>query len=184
MAAMVVDSSPLAGGSTRARMLFQTLLASAERQILITTPYFLPDYSARGEMIKAAKERGVEVKVIAPGQRHDHLLTRRSSRRLYGELLRGGIQLFEYRPSMIHAKIMIVDGLWCVVGSTNFDNRSFGLNDEVNLAAFGEELAARLLEDYNRDLAHCQAISYAKWVRRPVWERIHEWIGWFLERQQ
>jgi cardiolipin synthase A/B len=182
--AMVVNSSPSIGGSTRARMLFQTLLASAQKSIAITTPYFLPDKSARDEMIRAIKERGVEVRIITPGKHSDHLLTRTSSRRLYGDLLKAGAQIYEYEPAMIHAKVMIVDGLWSVVGSTNFDNRSFGLNDEINLAACDDKLAARLEMDFARDMADSREVTYDEWRRRSVFERAHEWLGWVLERQQ
>ncbi len=182
--ALVVDSSPTAGMSTRARMLYQTLLASAQESIYITTPYFLPDRSARQEMARAIRERGVEVKIITPGKNNDHLLTRRSSRRLYGELLRAGAVIYEYEPAMLHAKSMIVDRLWSVVGSTNFDNRSFGLNDEVNLAAFDRQLAERLEQDFRQDVAASRAVSYDEWRRRSIFERAHEWLGWILERQQ
>ena len=106
----------------------------ARRRIHITTPYFLPDRSARAEMVRAIQERGVAVKIITPGQHSDHLLTRRSSRRLYGPLLKAGAKIYEYEPTMIHTKVLVVDGIWSVVGSTNFDHRSFGINDEVNLA--------------------------------------------------
>ncbi|HET9530897.1 MAG TPA: phospholipase D-like domain-containing protein [Blastocatellia bacterium] len=183
-AVLIVDSSPSVGLSTRARMLFQSLLASASKTIHITTPYFLPDRSARQEIARAIKERGVEVRIITPGRHADHLLTRRSSRRLYGELLRAGAKIYEYKPSMIHTKSLIIDGIWSVVGSTNFDNRSFGLNDEVNLAAFDAGLADRLQEDFARDLAHSRAVSYDEWRRRSIFERAHEWLGWILERQQ
>jgi cardiolipin synthase len=182
--AMVVNSSPSAGASTRARMLFQTLLASANKSIYITTPYFLPDKSAREEMVRAVKERGVELKIVTPGKHSDHLLTRTSSRRLYGDLLKAGAQIYEYKPAMIHAKVMIIDGLCSVVGSTNFDNRSFGLNDEVNLAGFDAGLAERLQEDFARDMAESHAVTYDEWRRRSIFERAHEWLGWVLERQQ
>jgi len=182
--AMVVNSSPSAGRSTRARILFQTLLASARKSIYITTPYFLPDRSARREMVCAIKERGVEIKIVTPGRHSDHLLTRTSSRRLYGELLEAGAEIYEYEPAMMHAKVMIIDGVWSVVGSTNFDNRSFGLNDEVNLAAFDSRLAVRLHEDFARDMAESRSISYDEWRRRSIFERAHEWIGWVLERQE
>lgn len=181
---IIVDSSPSMGRSTRARILYQTLLASAQKSIHITTPYFLPDRSARAELIRAIRERGVEVKIIVPGKHSDHLLTRRSSRRLFGDLLRAGAQIYEYEAAMIHAKTMTIDNLWSVVGSTNFDNRSFGLNDEVNLAAIDEGLAARLEEDFARDLAHSHAVDYQEWRRRSIFERMHEWAGWLLERQQ
>ena len=182
--AMIVDSTPSAGRATRGRMLFQTLLASASRSIHITTPYFLPDYSVRQEMIRAIKERGVEVRIVAPGKHMDHLLTRRSSRRLYGQLLEAGAEIYEYSPSMIHAKSMIVDGIWSVVGSTNFDNRSFGLNDEINLAVFDEQVAARLEEDFARDVEESVPVSLQDWRQRSILERAHEWVGWVLERQQ
>ena len=181
---MIIDSSPTTGMSTRARILYQTLLASAQKSILITTPYFLPDRSARMEMVRAMRERGVEIKIITPGRQIDHLLTRRSSRRLYGDLLRAGAKIYEYDPAMIHAKTMIVDGVWSVVGSTNFDNRSFGINDEVNLAAFDEPLAVRLAEDFQHDVEQSHAVSLEEWKRRSIYERAHEMVGWLLERQQ
>jgi cardiolipin synthase len=184
MEALVVDSSPSLGGSTRARILFQTLLASAQKSIHITTPYFLPDRSARAEMVRAVRERNVELKIIVPGKHSDHLLTRRSSRRLFGDLLKAGARIYEYEKAMIHTKSMIIDGMWSVVGSTNFDNRSFGLNDEINLAARDHELAARLAEDFATDLADSPEISYEEWRRRSIFERMHEWLGWVLERQQ
>jgi cardiolipin synthase A/B len=184
MTALVIDSTPTAGQATRARMLFQTLLASARRSIHLTTPYFLPDRSARAELVRAIEERGVDLKIVVPGKHSDHLLTRRSSRRLYGDLLRAGAQIFEYQPSMIHTKSLVVDGLWSVVGSTNFDSRSFGINDELNLAALGEGLAARMEQDFQEDLAHSRRITYAEWQRRPLSERLHEWLGWILERQE
>ena len=184
VAAMVINSSPSIGRSTRARMIFQTLIASASRSIYITTPYFLPDRSARNVLVEAMEKRGVELKILVPGKHSDHLLTRRSSRRLYGELLKHGAQIYEYKPAMIHTKSLVVDDVWSVVGSTNFDHRSFGLNDEVNLAALDEELARRLERDFQADLAHSRRITYAEWRRRSPFEKIHEWLGWILERQE
>jgi cardiolipin synthase A/B len=181
---IVVDSVPSTGRSTRARMLFQVLLASAGKSIHITTPYFLPDASVRKELVRAIKERGVEVKIVAPGKHMDHLLTRRSSRRLYGDILRAGGQIYEYDPGMIHVKCLIVDGIWSVVGSTNFDNRSFSINDEVNFAANDVTLAERLESDFARDLADSSLITYKKWGARSIFERLHEWLGSILERQQ
>lgn len=183
-AALIVNSSPSMGRSTRARILYQTLLASAQSQLHITTPYFLPDRSVRAELVRAIKERGVEVKIIVPGHHTDHLLTRRSSRRLFGDLLKAGARIYEYEAAMIHAKTMMIDGLWSVVGSSNLDNRSFGLNDEINLAARDEALTARLEEDFARDLSESREVTYDEWRRRSIFERAHEWLGWLLERQQ
>jgi cardiolipin synthase len=182
-AALVINSTPSGGGSTRARMLFQVLLASARKSIHITTPYFLPDRSLSQELVRAVA-RGVEVTIITPGKHSDHMLTRSSSRRSYGPLLNAGARIFEYQPAMIHAKILTIDGVWSVVGSTNFDNRSFGLNDEVNLASCDTKLTARLEEDFGRDLAHSREISYDMWRKRSWLERGPEILGWILERQQ
>jgi cardiolipin synthase A/B len=181
--AMVVNSTPSAGGSTRARILMQSLIAGAHHSILITTPYFLPDTSMQDEIVRA-RRRGVQVKILTPGKHSDHALTRSSSQRAYGKLLEAGAQIFEYQPAMIHAKILIIDGVWSVVGSTNFDNRSFGLNDEVNLAVFDESFAMRLAEDYARDVANSREVTFEQWAHRPWLQRAPELLGWVLERQQ
>jgi len=180
---IVVISSPSAGRSSRARVLFQTLLASATQTIHITSPYFLPDRSVRRELIKAVK-RGVQVTILAPGDHADHLMTRRASRRRYGQLLEGGAEIYEYQPAMIHVKSLIIDGVWSVVGSTNFDNRSFGINDEVNLAAQCPALARRMNEDFLRDLQASRQITLDEWRRRPLSERVMETLGRIIERQQ
>jgi cardiolipin synthase A/B len=182
--ALVVGSSPSTGRSTRARILYQTLLSAAERTIDLTTPYFVPDRSARQELIRAMQERGVRLRVLVPGRKADVPLTRRSARRIYGELLQAGAEIYEYEPAMMHAKAMVIDDLWTIVGSTNFSNRSFGINDEVNLAACDRELALRLKQDFSRDLEHSHRISYEEWRRRPLLERVTESFGWLLERQQ
>ncbi len=181
--ALVVNSTPSAGGSTRSRILIQTMLAAAKHNINITTPYFLPDRSVSGE-IERAVARGVEVRILTPGRHNDHLLTRSSSRRAYGRLLQAGVRIFEYNPGMLHAKVMIIDQEWAVVGSSNFDNRSFGLNDEVNMAVCDRNFAERLEADFRNDLAESTEITYSKWKSRSIAERAPELIGWILERQQ
>jgi cardiolipin synthase len=181
---LVVNSSPSVGLSTRARLLYQSLIASAQHSIDIATPYFLPDCGARKEFVRAIRERGVRVRILTPGHRSDHILTRRSSRRLYGQLLKSGARIFEYQPAMMHAKLMIVDQLWSVIGSANFDNRSFTLNDEVNLAVCDPTFAQQLREQFESDLSDSREVIYKDWLRRPVTERFGESLGWLLERQQ
>jgi cardiolipin synthase len=182
--AMVVDSSPSAGRSTRARALFQLLLASARESIDITTPYFLPDASLRDELTRAVKSRGVRVRILTPGKHSDHEVTRSSSRRLYGDLIRAGAAIYEYGAGMIHAKTLVVDRLWSAVGSTNLDSRSFGLNDEVNLVTRDRDFAERLTQVFEEDLARSRVVSYEEWRNRPDIERLKEWIGALIERQQ
>jgi cardiolipin synthase A/B len=181
--AMIINSAPSAGGSTRARILFQSMISAARRSICITSPYFLPDASMLKELINA-RRRHVEVSILVPGKKSDHLLTRSSSQSFYGSLLKAGVEIYEYQPSMVHAKILIVDGLWSVVGSTNFDNRSFGLNDEVNMAVRDQAVSARLLEDFMADLAVSKRVTLEAWKRRPLLERAFEGLGRIVQRQQ
>lgn len=180
---MVVNSTPTVGGSTRARILFQLLLASARRSISITTPYFLPDKSLMQELCRAI-ERGLKVRILVPGRKSDHMVTRSTSRAGYGELLKAGAEVYEYQPSMIHAKVLCIDDLWVVIGSTNFDNRSFGINDEVNLAVRNSAVTLRFENDMALDLDQSRRISLDEWKHRPVTERATELMGLVFERQQ
>lgn len=182
--AMIVNSTPSYGGASRARILFQTLIASATKTIHITTPYFLPDRSLAEALIEAVKKRGVQVRILVPGTKSDLWLTRSASRRGYGPLLKAGAQVFEYQPSMMHAKILLVDELWSVVGSTNFDQRSFAINNEVNMAVREPALAQRLEDDFVRDLGDSRELSYDEWLRRPWVERAPEFFGWIMQQQQ
>ncbi|HET8546734.1 MAG TPA: phospholipase D-like domain-containing protein [Bryobacteraceae bacterium] len=182
--ALIVASAPSSGRSTEARVLFQTLLASAQRRIWITTPYFLPDAGIRKELIRAIKERHVDVQILVPGHRSDHAMTRNSSRALYGELLQNGAKIYEYQPAMIHAKTLVVDSLWSVAGSTNMDSRSFNINDEINLAVADTTVAARLEQDFRNDVSQSHQITYDQWKRRPMIERAQEWFGSLYQRQQ
>lgn len=180
--ALVVNSSPSEGRSTRARVLFQILLAAARESIHIASPYFIPDRRLCDELLRAVA-RGVAVTVLVPGRWNNHPLTRLASRRRYGRLLEGGVAIHEYQPAMMHAKILIVDRVWSVVGSTNFDNRSFGLNDEVNVAILQQSLAERVEADFAADLAASVAVKLEEWRRRPVSERAFAALARLIERQ-
>lgn len=180
--AMLVKSSP-ADRATCSRVVFQMLIEGAVSSIDISTPYFLPDRSLRRALVRAA-QRGVCVRVVVPGRRTDQHLVRLASRRMYGELLEGGVQLFEYRPSMTHAKALMVDGTWAVVGTTNIDNRSFEHNDEVNVAFREPAVTARLRQDFESDLMASDAITRDGWYSRPALEKVLGPICWILERQQ
>ena len=163
----VVASTPH-GGGTPARILFQALIKSARKTIRITTPYFLPDRSARQALTEAVKHRGVDVQIITAGPHIDHPTVRRLSRRSSRHLLEAGAAIYEYQPAMIHAKLMTIDGQWSVVGSTNFDHRSFALNDEVNLAVLDPELAATIEADFAEDLEQSLRLSPAMLRERTV----------------
>src|SRR5687767_4023380 len=180
--AMVVKSSP-ADRATTSRVVFQMLIDGAVTDIDISTPYFLPDRSLRRSLVRAAR-RGVKVRVIVPGPHTDQQLVRLASRRMYGELLRGGVRIFEYRPAMTHVKALMVDGTWAVIGTTNVDNRSFEHNDEVNVAIREAEVTERLRRDFEADLAASDEITQEEWHRRPRLEKLAGLVAWILERQQ
>jgi cardiolipin synthase len=180
--AFVVRSSP-SDRATASRVTFQLLMEGADHELRISTPYFLPDRALRRALVEIAR-RGVAVSVIVPGRETDQKWVRLASRRMWGQLLEAGIRIYEYRDTMTHMKALIVDGVWSVLGTTNIDNRSFEHNDEVNVAMLDREVAARLLEDYRRDIGDSEEITLERWRRRPVWEKIVGPFVWILERQQ
>lgn len=180
--ALVINSSP-ADRATTARIAFQLLIEGAEKSIRINTPYFLPDQSMR-ETFKRTARRGVKIDIIVPGSHTDQRWVRLVSRRRYVELLQAGIGIHEYRAGMTHAKILNVDDSWVMLGTTNFDNRSFEHNDEVNAAVRDEAMSARLTEDFLEDLRHCERVTVDTWKRRSLLEKIIEPFCWILERQQ
>jgi len=124
------------------------------------------------------------ISIVVPGKHNDHALTRSSGRRAYGDLLKAGADLYEYEPAMIHAKIAIIDGTWSVAGSANIDNRSFGINDEINLAVMDSSVAMKLTRNFQEDISHSKRVILDEWERRSVFERLLEWVGWIVERQQ
>jgi cardiolipin synthase len=103
---------------------------------------------------------------------------------MYGPLLEAKAKIYEYQPSKIHTKSLVVDGMWAVVGSTNFDSRSFGINDEVNLAVLDREFAARIEQDFQKDKSESREITLEQWKNRSYAEQAHEMLGRLLERQQ
>jgi cardiolipin synthase A/B len=180
--AFVVKSSP-SDRATSSRVTFQLLMEGADHHVRISTPYFLPDRALRRALVAVAK-RGVTLTVVVPGTRTDQRWVRLASRRMWGTLLEAGVRIFEYRGTMMHAKVLVVDGLWSVLGTTNMDNRSFEHNDEVNVAICDADVATRLLADYQRDMLDSEEVTLDRWRRRPLWEKIVGPFVWILERQQ
>lgn len=181
-AAFVIKSSP-SDRATDCRVLFQTLVEAANEQVVIMTPYFLPDAAFR-QALKRTAERGVRILVMVPGRLTDQRWVRLASRRMYGQILESGVRIFEYDRGMTHVKALIVDELWAVIGTTNVDNRSFELNDEVNLAARSRDMAQRIARDFETDRLHSTELTLESWRRRPLWEKLIGTVAWILERQQ
>lgn len=178
--AQIVKSSPT-GGSFQNYMLFLLTINSAKKSILITNPYFIPDDVMTEALLKAAA-RAVRVVVLTPGE-IDSQLTYTASRSHYGPLLQGGVQIFEYQASLMHAKTMVVDGVWATVGTTNFDNRSFALNQEINIAVYDSAVARRLEEIFQEDLKYSKQISYKEWQSRGIFERLFEVFAFPIKEQ-
>ncbi|HUJ15582.1 MAG TPA: cardiolipin synthase [Thermoanaerobaculia bacterium] len=177
----VMKSSP-SEGSSAVKLLYIVSIVSAVKSIYISNAYFLPDRDTR-RAIETAVRRGVDVRVIVPGEHTDVPLVRQASRMQYDVLLRRGIRLFEYQPTMMHAKTMVVDGIFSTVGSSNFDDRSFRLNDEVNVNVYDEEIGAQMTRMFFDDLAKCEEVTLRKWFRRPRWSRIKESLADLLKPQ-
>jgi cardiolipin synthase len=169
--AQVVRSSP-AGGSFAMYTMFLLAISSARGSILITNPYFVPD-DRMANALRAAVRRGVRVVVLVPGQ-IDHNLVRQASRGKFGRMLRTGVEIYEYRGALLHAKTMVIDSVWSTVGSTNLDNRSFAFNDELNLVAYSPAVARRLEQVFAEDLAHSRKLEYRRWSRRGIIDRFLE----------
>ena len=178
--AQIVKSSPT-GGSFQNYMLFLLSINSAKESVLITNPYFIPDDVMTEALVKAAG-RGVRVLVLLPGE-SDSELTYTASRSHYGPLLLGGVKIYEYKASLMHAKTIVVDGVWSTIGSTNFDNRSFALNQEINLTVYDRAIARRLEEIFHDDLKYSEPISYEQWQARGLFERLIEVFSFPIKEQ-
>jgi cardiolipin synthase len=174
VAAQVIRSSP-AGGSAAMYTMYLLAMNSAKRSIDITNPYFLPDEKMIDTLVKTAR-RGVRVRLLLPGA-IDHNLVRDASRSELGRLLLAGVQIYEYRAALLHAKTMVVDSQWATVGSTNLDNRSFGLNDEVNVIAYDGGVAQRLERVFADDLTRSEQMTYQSWKDRSIVSRFLEMIS-------
>ena len=169
--AQIVKSSPL-GGTYESYMLLLLSISSARKSIHLSNPYFLPDERMQEALLDAVK-RGVSVVVLTPGK-IDHKLVYWASRRGFEPLLLGGIQIYEYQAALMHAKTMVVDGIWAHVGTTNLDNRSFALNEEINLIAYDHAVAGELEKAFADDLKYSKKLTYEAWKARPWREKFLE----------
>jgi cardiolipin synthase len=170
--AFVVRSSPT-GGANDLKRLYLFALASARHTVDITSPYFISDESSLWSLQEAVR-RGVTVRVLVEGDITDALPVKFASRKHYDELMELGIEIYEYQPTMMHTKTFVVDGVWSMFGSANFDNRSLELNDELNVAVSDRGLATRLMADFESDLAASHRLTLETWRRRPWLSKVRE----------
>jgi cardiolipin synthase len=180
--AQVFKSSP-GEGSESVRLMYLLSITSARKNVRIAAAYFVPD-DLSIETLVAARKRGVTIEVIVPNAtKTDTRLTGWASRSRWGDLLEAGVLIYEYQPTMYHCKVMIVDDVWTSVGSTNFDNRSFRLNDEANLNIFDHEFARAEIKAFDDDRSKSTLVTLAMWKRRPWTEKVMDQAAGLLRSQ-
>lgn len=181
MAAQMFSSSP-SGGSESMQLMYLLSITAARKTIDLANSYFVPDELTIKTLIDAAK-RGVKVRVLTPSGHIDSEVVRKASRGSWGPMLEAGIEIAEYQPTMYHVKGLVVDGLFSSVGSTNFDSRSFRLNDEANLNVLSAEFGRVQQEVFAADWSKARRISLEQWQQRPFSERMLERLASLLRTQ-
>ena len=181
LAAQVFSSSP-SGGSESMQLMYLLAITAAKRSIDLANSYFVPDEMTIQTLVDAAR-RGVKVRVIVPSGHIDSEVVRKASRGSWGPMLQAGIEIAEFQPTMYHVKGLVVDGVFSSVGSTNFDNRSFRLNDEANLNVLDRDFGAIQRRVFDQDWALARRITLAEWQARPWTERLLERVAGMLNSQ-
>ena len=171
----MVSSSRTDQSSMSKLMLYMAIQAS-RRAIWIENAYFVPDVQIRRALVRAAT-RGVDVRIVVPGPAMDIPAIRRASRHHYGELLDAGVRIYEYQPTMLHTKAMVVDGIWTTVGSMNFDARSMKKNAEANVAVYDRRFAAIVAAVVEKDIGRSEELTKRAWARRGLWDRLREVVA-------
>jgi cardiolipin synthase len=179
---MQVMRSSATVGDSNAEALIYLAVAAAKRSIELTSAYFVPRPAFTEALVEAA-ERGVRMRILVPGSHIDKQFVRTAGRAAYDELIEAGIEIYEYCPTMLHAKTLTVDDIWSSVGSVNFDNRSFQLHDEVTLCVQSERFAGQLHEVFERDLEDSERIQPDKWFERPMTQRARENVTKYARRE-
>ena len=175
-------SSPPSGGSESMQLMYLLVITAASRSIDLSAAYFVPDELTLQALTEALK-RGVKLRIMVPGEHIDSDTVRNASRATWAPLLLAGATIAEYAPTMYHCKVMIVDGLLTSVGSTNFDNRSFRLNDEATRNIVDKAFASTQTATFEADLARAKPLNYAEWQARPAREKFTEWLASLIKTQ-
>ena len=179
--AQVFTSSPSGGGDSM-QLMYLLSITAAEQTIDLSAAYFVPDELTR-RALRSALQRGVRLRIIVPGANTDVEVARKASRSNWGELLQAGAEIYEYQPAMFHCKMLLVDSQLASVGSTNFDNRSFRLNDEANLNVYDKTFVERLEDVFEVDMGKSRRITYKQWQERPLHEKAMEKISALFSAQ-
>jgi cardiolipin synthase len=162
-------------GGDHMQMMYLLAFRAARQSIRLAMAYFVPSDLETAALVAACR-RGVQVEIVLPGPRMQSRQVRPASRARWGALLQAGARIYEYQPTMYHAKTLIVDDVWGSVGSANLDPRTFRYNDEANLNVWSAAFAAEQVRVFEADKARCREITYAEWKRRSVWRRSQEYL--------
>ena len=182
MEAHAVWVSPT-GSPSSVKLLHYLLLEAAKKSITIQNPYFLPDPDGRRALLEAAK-KGVKVRVMIPAtDASDFPFVQHASHHHYGTLLKGGVKLYDYHRTLLHQKVMSIDGEWASIGSTNFDDRSFELNDEISLVVYDKRIARELEETFERDLEYATEVHFDEWKVRPILHKLQDFSAFVFNEQ-
>ena len=179
--AQMFSSSP-SSGSESMQLMYHLAISAAERSIDLSAAYFVPD-DLTLKLLMDALGRGVRLRIITPGEHTDTETVKAASRGTWGQLLQAGAEIYEYRHTMYHCKVLIVDNLLVSVGSTNFDNRSFRLNDEANLNVYDAGFAKRQTQVFEADMKRSERVTYEAWLDRPWTEKLAERLSGLLRSQ-
>ena len=179
---MQVMRSSATVGDSNAEALIYLAVAAAKRSIELTSAYFVPRPAFTEALVEAAG-RGVRMRILVPGSHIDKQFVRTAGRAAYDELIEAGIEIYEYCPTMLHAKTLTVDEIWSSVGSVNFDNRSFQLHDEVTLCVQSERFAGQLHDVFESDLEDSERIDPDAWRERPIAQRARENVTKYARRE-
>lgn len=180
VAAHVVTST--ADSNSSVAQLYQLAIASARSEIIIQNPYFSPEPQVPNLLADIAR-KGVRVHLMVPGRHTDAPVVRRAGHWLYEVMLRAGVKIYEYEPTLLHQKIVIIDGKWSHIGSTNFDERSLALNAEIGVGMLSETVAQELKEAFLRDLKLSRELNLEDWMQRPWYKRMAEWCAYQAHQQ-
>ncbi|MDH6152182.1 MULTISPECIES: cardiolipin synthase [Paraburkholderia] len=179
--AHMFSSSP-SGGSDDMQLMYLMAITAATRSLHLASAYFVPDKLTINAIVEAAK-RGVKVQIVTPGKRIDTHTVREASRACWGDLLKVGVEIYEFQPTMFHCKLLVVDEYLVSVGSTNFDSRSFKLNDEANLNIYDRDFARQQTAAFDDDIAKSKRITLEAWTRRSFTEKVVEKFVRLLDTQ-
>jgi cardiolipin synthase len=181
VSAHLFTASP-AGGAESMHLMYMLAIAAAVKYVDLCAAYFIPD-KLTSSALRAAQQRGVKVRILLPGEHIDSAAVRLRSRASWGTLLEVGVEIYEYQPTMLHGKMIVIDDCFVSVGSTNFDARSFRLNDEASLNVYDRALALEMTRVFEEDLTQAKPYTLEQWKSRPLWEKIGEKVFWPIRSQ-